>query len=81
MSKRPFTPDHIALGGIYHIRPETEYEALDYETDITIRARHHNVLVIGTIPERPGYWRIMTVDQHRVWQSRFLYEIHRSLQT
>ncbi|KAF2830960.1 hypothetical protein CC86DRAFT_366459 [Ophiobolus disseminans] len=65
MPPLPFTPAHIAIGGIYNIRPETQYEALGYETDITLPARHHKVLVIGAAPERVGYWRVMTAHLPR----------------
>jgi hypothetical protein len=61
MAPRPFTPDHIILGGIYHIRDESEYEADGHTTDMCIPARHHNVLVIGAVAGKPGHWRIMTV--------------------
>jgi hypothetical protein len=64
----PFTQSHILPGGIYSIRPPSSYEALGYETDIPsdthtqlISARFHMVLVLGDIPERLGYWRVVTV--------------------
>jgi hypothetical protein len=60
-AKVSLIPDRILIGGVYNVRHETQYEALGYETDLDPLARQHMVLVIGDIPERPGYWRVMTV--------------------
>lgn len=65
-TNRPFTPERIIIGGVYNIRHESGYEALGYEMDIDELARIHRVLVIGDVPGRSGYWRIMTVSIYTV---------------
>ena len=61
----PSAPTRVQIGGIYTI--PSNKAAVDQRIRSSLKhgAWNHMVLVLGALPARPGFWRIMTVPPCR----------------